>query len=212
MVNEDYTVSVFTRSSKEYEFIGNNFSDISITLFRSYGALGYPDLNRRPGRPSGLDYMVFSTPECQMKKKNKFELALYFNKKYDANKITNAYVEYACEDSYYQKQDFDKSINPISYFPTNPLSKPLPRSYEFMEVKDLDGSFGTIVKSDLSESYILRLYNNKNHPSSGGELIGYNNGKEAYITDMIDELEIVDVSNKLPEMNGGELRIIKIKK
>ena len=76
----------------------------------------------------------------------------------------------------------------------------------------LDGSFGTIVKSDLSESYILRLYNNKNHPSSGGELIGYNNGKEAYITDMIDELEIVDVSNKLPEMNGGELRIIKIKK
>lgn len=212
MVNDNYTLSAFTRSSKEYEFIGNGFSDIAVTLFRSYGALGYPDLNRRPGRPSGLDYMVFTTPESQMKKKNKFELALYLAKEFDANKITNSYIEYACEDSYYQKQDFDKSINPISYFPTNPLEKLLPRAYEFIEAENLDGSFGTIVKSDLSESYIMRVYNNKNHSSNGGELKGYIKNKEMYITDLLDESEIMGVSEKLPKMDAGELRIIKIKK
>lgn len=212
MVNENYTFSAFTRSSKEYELIGDDFSDIAITIFRSYGAMGYPDLNRRPGRPSGLDYMVFNTPGSQMKKKNKFELAIYFARNFDVNKITNSYIEYACEDSYYQKQDFDKSINPISYFPTNPLDKPLPRTYEFIEIENLDGSFGTIVKSDFSESYILRIYNNKNNVSNGGELKGYSKGKRVYITDMLDETELVDVSRELPKMDAGELRIIKIKK
>mgnify|MGYP000990767032 CR=1 FL=1 len=212
MINKNYTQSVFTRSSKEYEFIGNDFSDVAITIFRSYGALGYPDLNRRPGRPSGLDYMVFNTPESQMKKKNKFEIALYFDKEFDANRITNSYIEYACDDLYYQKQDFDKSIDPISYFPTNPLERPLPRTYEFLEVRDFDGSFGTIVKSDISEAYILRIYNNKNSSSSGGELKGCSDGKKIYITDMLDESETAEVSGKLPDMNTGELRIIKIKK
>ncbi len=212
MVNENYTASVFTRSSKEYEFIGDDFSDIAVPLFRSYGALGYPDLNRRPGRPSGLDYMVFSTPESQMKKKNKFELALSFEKEFDANKITNAYIEYACEASYYQKQDFDKSIYPISYFPTNPLSRTLPRSYEFVELDHLDGSFGTIVKSDFSESYILRIYNNKIQSSKGGEIKGYGENKKVYLTDMLEEPELHEVSRELPDMANGELRIIKIKK
>lgn len=212
MVNEDYTASVFTRSSKEYEFTGDDFSDIAVPLFRSYGALGYPDLNRRPGRPSGLDYMVFSTPESQMKKKNRFELALFFEKEFDANKITNAYIEYACEASYYQKQDFDKSIQPISYFPTNPLERQLPRSYEFIEIDHMDGSFGTIVKSDFSESYILRIYNNKNHSSEGGEIKGCGADKKIYLTDMLEEPEVTEVSGKLPEMTNGELRIIKIKK
>lgn len=212
MVNEHYTTSVFTRSSKEYELIGKDFSDIAIPLFRSYGALGYPDLNRRPGRPGGLDYMVFSTPECQMKKKNKFELALCFSKEFDGNKITNAYIEYACEASCYQKQDFDKSIHPISYFPTNPANILLPRNYKFMEIKDMEGSFGSIVKSDFSESYILRLYNNENHTAKGGTVSGYNSGKNMFITDMQEEAIREELSENLPAMKKGELRIIQIKK
>ena len=76
----------------------------------------------------------------------------------------------------------------------------------------MDGSFGTIVKSDFSESYILRIYNNKNNVSNGGELKGYSKGKKMYITDMLDETELVDVSRELPKMDAGELRIIKIKK
>ena len=69
-------MTVMTKSSKEYELIDEGNKDIAVVLFRSYGAMGYPDLHRRPGRPSGLDYMIFQTPKCQMLKENSFDLAL----------------------------------------------------------------------------------------------------------------------------------------
>ena len=49
-------MTVMTKSSKEYELIDEGNKDIAVVLFRSYGAMGYPDLHRRPGQAqrSGL--------------------------------------------------------------------------------------------------------------------------------------------------------------
>ena len=54
LIGENNIATVFTRGCKEYEVIGSDKTDIALTLFRSVGHLGLPDLNRRPGRASGL--------------------------------------------------------------------------------------------------------------------------------------------------------------
>ena len=45
-------MTVMTKSSKEYELIDEGNKDIAVVLFRSYGAMGYPDLHRRPAGPA----------------------------------------------------------------------------------------------------------------------------------------------------------------
>lgn len=208
MREPDRTVSVFTRSIKEYELIGEGCSDLALTLFRSYGAMGYPDLHRRPGRPSGLDYMVFETPECQMLGDNSFALAIQYFDTPDANRITNAYIDYACEPSYYQRQDFDKSLYPLSYFPTNPWKETLPKRYAFLLLDDTPASFGSLVKSERTGRYLLRLYNNETQEAKGGALTS-EKVRPVALTDLQEKRHDM-VSGVLPAMKGGELRILAL--
>lgn len=211
MVNDNCTTTVLTRSSKEYELVEGGYKNLAITLFRSYGAMAYPDLNRRPGRPSGLDYMIFETPKCQMKQENTFELALRYASNFDANEITNSYIDYACNALYYQKQDFDKSLNPIAYFPTNVLKQALPNAYSFLMLEGCQGNFGSVVKSEVTNSYVLRLYNSEQHEVACGKIKGDRTWNSLSITDM-EELNSTPVSETLPPLQKGDLRILKIDK
>lgn len=206
----DSVLSVFTRSCKEYELINENYKDIAVTLFRSYGAMGYPDLNRRPGRPSGLDYMVFETPKCQMIKKNWFDLAFTYSEFYDANLVMNQYIEFGCGNSAFEKQPFDKSINPITYFPTNPLDYKLPRKYTLMSIENNSGNFGTLVKEDNDEGYLLRLYNSENCDVKAGRIDDVN----VNIIEKVNlEGKVIEkVSNDLPDFKTGELFNIRMTK
>lgn len=201
-------LTVYTTSCKEYEFINEGCKDIAVTLFRSYGAMGYPDLNRRPGRPSGLDYMVFETPSCQMIKKNYFSLAFNYHDEIKGNVITNQYIEYATGLNYYQKQDFDKSIKAIAYFPTNPLEAKLPNGFQLLSMEK-NISFGSIVKSDVGNHYLLRLYNNELNEVDAGKLNvdGYKISK----TNLEESFES-ECTCDLDKFKTGELRILKLEK
>lgn len=209
-VNRKNVLTIYTRSSKEYEFVSEGYKDIGVTIFRSYGALGYPDLNRRPGRPSGLDYMVFETPGCQMKKKNYFEIAFGYQSNYNENQIFKKYIDYATDSTAYQLQDYDKSINPIDYFPTNPLNKKLPLSHSLLEVKQSEGVYGTIVKSDSSKGYILRLFNSRNTEVEVGKINSM--FKNDIIVSNLEEKNEMKWQEKHNKLKPGELRMIKINK
>lgn len=202
-------ISVYTKSSKEYECINDGCKDLAITLFRSYGAMGYPDLHRRPGRPSGLDYMVFETPKCQMLKENMFALAFSYHDEVCANQIANQYVEYATDMNYYQKQDFDKSLNAIAYFPTNPLEKKLPIEYQFIALKNSNITFGSIVKSDIGDHYLMRLYNNEETEVNGGYLCVKD--YDIAISDLA-ESKVEPATCELGAFSSGELRILRLNK
>lgn len=207
-VHSNHAMTIYTRSSKEYEFVNEGYQDIGITIFRSYGALGYPDLNRRPGRPSGLDYMVFETPSCQMKRVNTFELAFSYTIDYSPNDIFKRYVSYATDSSVYQKQAYDKSIHPIDYFPTNPLEETLPLDYQFLQLDQGEEVFGTIVKSDISDSYILRVFNNEEQEVSFGSLKGQVAAYPVFQTNMVE----TEQEKLAKTLKKGELRMIKIEK
>lgn len=205
-VNDNKVQTIYTRSSKEYEFVGANYKDIGVTIFRSYGALGYPDLNRRPGRPSGMDYHIFETPKCQMIGDNHFELGISYDTEYDGNKVFNDYVSFATDSSVYQKQSYDHTITPIDYFPTNPLENKLPMNYNFLEIEGSEGVFGSIVKSDKSESYLLRLFNGAHDEIEVGEFVGEVSNYSIKETNLEETNSKENVDNYQP----GELKVVKI--
>ena len=126
---KDEAYGVYTKSSKEYQIVGENYSDIALTIFRSVGHLGLPDLNRRPGRASGIAEKIISSPQSQMKQKNEFEFGFTYMKSLDFNKVVNQYNAFVCEPCYYQNQRMNRVVYPISYFETNPLRTEVPMSY-----------------------------------------------------------------------------------
>lgn len=208
MVNDEYVTTAFTRSCKEYELIGEGKKDLAVTLFRSIGAMGLPDLNRRPGRPSGIDYMIFDSPEGQLIGENKFELGIAYYESYNANVIMNDYIFYACDPCYYQNQSYEKTVFPLSYFPTNPLSFTIPSRYQFLTLENSEVSFGTIVKSVKDDGYALRIFNNENFEAEGGIIRNSFKYKEIYKTDLM-ESKLYDTSRELDKFGNGELRTIK---
>ncbi len=208
-VGKDYVLTAFTRSVKEYEFIGPGKKDVALTIFRSVGHFGLPDLNRRPGRPSGLVAKIIESPDSQMIGEVKFEIGLTYYQNFDANKVMNDYIKYATDTIYYQNQKYDKTVFPISFFPTNPLRFQVPDSYKFLELCDSDAAFGTIVKSADNTGYILRIYNNENHEINGGWLkINFKHAK-LYKTNLLEEI-LEETDKELGVLKPGELRNIKI--
>ena len=207
-VEDDEVMTVMTKSSKEYELIDEGNKDIAVVLFRSYGAMGYPDLHRRPGRPSGLDYMIFQTPKCQMLKENSFDLALTWYESYDGNRICQDYIQYACPQLCFEGQHFDKSVHPISYFPTNPPEQRLPDSWSFLNMDELQGCFGSLVKE--KDYWLLRLYNNEIEPVSCG--IIHSDEALVYTLTTLDHTIHKPLSNELEPLHKGELRMIQIER
>ena len=61
--DDTHGLAILTKSTREYEIVGENYDTIAVTLFRSVGVLGKEELLRRPGRPSGIKLPV---PDSQM--------------------------------------------------------------------------------------------------------------------------------------------------
>ena len=157
MANDTGAVIVFTKGIKEYEIIHG--SDIALTLFRSVGHLGLPDLTRRPGRASGLAERIIESPLSQMLGCNHFAFAFSYAEKYDANEVGKQYVEAVTTTCSYQNQRMNKVVYPISYFETNPLPFQVPQTFSLFEVKGMTGVFSTVCAAESGCGYLLRLSN-----------------------------------------------------
>lgn len=170
MIKENVQAFVlFTKSSKEYEMIGENFEKIAVTIFRSVGHLGLPDLNRRPGRASGIAEKIISSPHSQMIGRNEIEIGLLFTEQIDRNDIVNKYNEFAVSECYYQNQNFNRVVYPISYFQTNPMMNKIPDTYEFQTDKEwTQFAFSTLEM--IGEEKIIRLFHNEEAMESHGVL------------------------------------------
>lgn len=210
-VGELYTLSAFTRSIKEYEFIGNGKKDIALCIFRSVGHMGLPDLNRRPGRPSGLDYAVYDAPTSQMIGDVNFEIGFTYYASYDANVVMNDYVLYATDVLYYQNQQYYKTVFPSSYFPTNPLHFEVPHRYSHIELCNSEASFGAFYKSRGGNGYILRVYNSENKEINGGSLKINFKYSNIYNTNILEDT-LTETNEELGILKPGELRNILIVK
>lgn len=210
-VDEKGALTVFTRSLKEYEFVGKDFGDVMLTVFRAMGYVGLPDRHRRPGRPSGMPERLIPAPTHQMKGTVEFDFGIGFYPELDANRLFRDYAIFAVDPIYCQNQKIDPTFFLISYFPINAWPTPLPANYSFAALENSAGSFGTLIKSDGTDDYILRLFNAEAQPRRSGQLnLGPGLGVVAK-TDLMEEKPIKQ-DELAEELKAGELLNLVIRK
>ncbi len=184
-------LTVYTRSVKEYEVIGENYQQLAVTLFRSVGHLGQPDLFVRPGRPSGIDNKIIETPMSQLIGEQTFDLVFALNSTIQPNEQHKMYANIAINTLYHQHQRFDKTEPLIAYFPINPLEKKPPESYKHMSLELKDLAYGTLYKT--KDNYeILRVFNaNQKVVAINPYPFTHNvNGLDEILTELKDTIEL----------------------
>lgn len=210
LVDSNKVVSVFTRGLKEYEITGSSKENIALTVFRAVGHLGLPDLNRRPGRASGIAEKIIESPLSQMIGDNHFELGISFFKDYTPNLVSQTYVNYACENTYYQNQHFNRVVFPISYFETNPMLTKVEPSYSLASIDNSEAVFGTLKISDDRKGIILRTFNCNEDSCKMGEITSTH---KAVSTCSLDENVLSSLNNnKLETLKVGEICNIYLQK
>lgn len=196
-------LTVFTRSLKEYEFVGDGFGDLMLTVLRAMGYVGLPDRRRRPGRPSGMPERLLPAPTHQMQGTVEFDFGIGFSAKLDGNKLFREYAIFSVDPIYSQKQKIDPTFFLISYFPINPWNPPLPAHYTFGSIEP-GVSFGTLIKSDGGEGYVLRLFNAEAEPVKAGALRLGNDLRVTARTDLMEETHTPQ-DTLAEEFRAGEL-------
>ncbi len=119
------------KGMKEYQIVGEKFDQMAVTLFRSVGYLGRPDLIRRPGDASGNQYRYVETPDSQLEKELHFKFALVLDKTYNPAQIMRDYQHYAVSQPYYQIQNLNAFTTALKYFVSNPLPEKVEKPLEW---------------------------------------------------------------------------------
>ena len=206
--NGNHVLTVHTRGPKEYEFTGPGASEISVTLFRAVGHLGLPDLSCRPGRPSGLDYKIVETPGNQMPGKTEFSLGIGYSADFDADSLWNRQAEFSTDPCYFQDQPWERTVFPVAYFPTNPLSRILPERFRFLTWEGTSAVFGTVAKDESDGSMVIHAFHPGEKTVSGGRLETEMPVKDIFLTDLEGSRRTPCLEGKLPDFRPGEIRVI----
>ncbi|MDY4761580.1 glycoside hydrolase family 38 C-terminal domain-containing protein [Streptococcus thoraltensis] len=141
------SVAVITRSSREYEIIGEESDTIAITLLRSVGVLGKEELLRRPGRPSGIK---LPTPDSQLLGKLTIDLAMTISE------IPETLV-----------QDEKEYITPVETYnqmpyhamKLNPSKQVTPYLFSLFEMNNKRLQLSTVKKAENSNEILARFFN-----------------------------------------------------
>ncbi|MCR2044426.1 glycosyl hydrolase-related protein [Anaerosalibacter massiliensis] len=199
-LNEDEnSFTVMSKGIKEYEIVGDRKDKVALTLFRSVGYLGRPELLRRPGVASGNQFKYIETPDSQLLKQLHFKFAIDLDRKFSPYKIKKKYINYSISTPYYQIQELNKFTNTLKYFVSNKLSHKLPNEFNLLDMDEIDGIIvSAIKKSDNGDGYILRLYN----PSK--EFI--KNGGNIKINKTLESIELIDMKeDKIESIKGSNI-------
>ncbi|MBS4208521.1 mannosylglycerate hydrolase [Bacillus sp. FJAT-50079] len=147
LANEHYGVSVLTNSTREYEIVGEQFDTIAVTLFRSIGVLGKENLQRRPGRPSGIK---LPTPDSQMLGKISIDFAItsYFAHE----NVARMAKEYLTPVETYNKI-------PYNAMKLNVADVKTPLEYSFLQEVQPNVVLSTLKKAEKENQFVLRFFN-----------------------------------------------------
>lgn len=152
--DKDYTVAAFPKGVREYEIVGEKFTVIRLTLFRTYGHMGKENLLYRPGRASGEK--TIATPDAQLLGKLEFSFGLaYFKGSFDSNPVAKISRLYNTPVGCYAYAEF---LNGRLYFSQYPIESDFADSYSLLQVSS-DAIVSSITKSSNDNAYLLRLYN-----------------------------------------------------
>ncbi|WP_413113721.1 glycosyl hydrolase-related protein [Thaumasiovibrio sp. DFM-14] len=157
MHDQSCSLTLLTKGIKEYEVRANN--QIALTLFRSVGWLGKPDLIRRPGIASGQQFKYIPTPDSQLLGALHCECALVIEDTFNPARVQKVWQEYAIEALVYQNQSLNQFTNTLKYFVMHPLTTEVADHGTGIALDSVDLVVSAIKPADNGEGTLVRLYN-----------------------------------------------------
>ncbi|UJF16609.1 alpha-mannosidase [Jeotgalibaca sp. MA1X17-3] len=158
--DQQKSVTAFSKGVKEYEIIGKDDRKIALTLFRSVGYLGKPDLIRRPGVASGNQFKYIETPDSQLQKKLSFKFSLVIGNTFSKSDSFKYYQSYAVSLPYYQQQTLNQFTTTLKYFVMQPLREQVPNHFSLLDATQVhDVVFSSFNKSRDGKGFIARYFN-----------------------------------------------------
>ncbi|MDF2152852.1 glycoside hydrolase family 38 C-terminal domain-containing protein [Vibrio sp. CAU 1672] len=157
MHDHSYSLTLLTKGIKEYEIRANN--QIALTLFRSVGWLGKPDLIRRPGIASGQQFKYIPTPDSQLRGALHCECALVIEESFDPARAQKGWQEYAIEPLVYQNQSLNQFTNTLKYFVMHPLASKVADHRSGIELDSPNLVVSAVKPAQDGQGVVVRLYN-----------------------------------------------------
>ncbi len=140
-------LSVVTNSVREYEFVGEDYGTLAITLMRCVGVLGKENLLRRPGRPSGIK---MRTPDSQMQGVYSFALG-----------ITTAKADLAKVAKEYNTPFITYNKMPYNAMKLNDSRISVPYKYSLFRDTENEAILSVLKKAEDKPALIARFYTPK---------------------------------------------------
>lgn len=143
-------VFVATRGLREYEVTGSDFTELSVTLFRSYGAIGKDNLTLRPGRASGIKV---ESPNSQLLgTAMEFEVAVGFlGGEHDSATAALAGQRLNTPDCIFQVKKYND-------FQLNPTGRHAP-AREMLIAVDRPAVLSAVKETQSGDGYAVRIFN-----------------------------------------------------
>ncbi|PSU33885.1 glycosyl hydrolase-related protein [Photobacterium lutimaris] len=155
--DQSCSLTLLTKGIKEYEVRANN--QIALTLFRSVGWLGKPDLIRRPGIASGQQFKYIPTPDSQLQGELHCECALVIEGNFNPARVQTLWQAYAIEPLVYQNQSLNQFTNTLKYFVMHPLTTEVADHRAGIELDSTDLVVSAIKPTEEGDGTLVRLYN-----------------------------------------------------
>lgn len=183
LADEQRGVAVFPKGVREYEIIGDDYSTIRITLFRTYGAMGKEDLLYRPGRASGET--IIETPDAQLLKYLSLDFsACYYQSSFDESRTAMLAKRSNTPVLLYQDADF---LNGRLIFSLEDAERSFEPHFSLLENK---GSLilSTLKKAEHQDGLIARYYNGSLEKTESLQLmLNSRYLKHSYPVDLMEE-------------------------
>ncbi|MGR3741894.1 glycoside hydrolase family 38 N-terminal domain-containing protein [Companilactobacillus sp. DQM5] len=209
--NSKRSYSVLSKGIKEYELVGDKFSNIALTMFRSVGFLGRPDLLRRPGVASGNQFRYIPTPESQLLKNMEFNFAInIIDDKFNANEIINDFHNYSVYLPHYQIQNLNKFVNTLEYFVMNKLPQNVEK-FGYFNTDNINVNISAIYKG-FKNNIIVRLINYDDNEIKGGE-IRSNKKINTKFVDLEEKAQSVEITGEKIDLGifkPGQIKTLSI--
>lgn len=151
------SLTIFAKGIKEYQLVGEQYQTLALTLFRSVGYLGKPNLQRRPGAASGNAFREIATPDSQLQQRLHFQFALQLDEQFKPAQLQKDYLNYAINLPYYQKQTLNRFTTALQYFVAHPLANMQPTTPFIFESETVVWS--SLRQTDESKGFEVRCYN-----------------------------------------------------
>ncbi|MFB1049980.1 glycoside hydrolase family 38 C-terminal domain-containing protein [Paraliobacillus sp. JSM ZJ581] len=207
--DDNSSLTAFSKGVKEYQILNHN--SIALTLFRSVGYLGKPDLLRRPGVASGNQFRYIETPNSQLQKKLTFKCSFILERTFDPVDTFSRWQRHAISLPYYQQQSLNQFTTTLKYFVTHPLPFDVPNALSWFDASDLHVVFSSFKKAMDGNGYIIRFFNpNSSAIKDSGKVTFHDEVKACKLVSMAEkEIQQVELNSNAITLGAFKPKEIK---